>query len=390
MTKPTHARLVRTLSALGLATALAVASAGVAAADSFHHHGRGGGDVASGRVSPFDYSQGGQGGYVMAVTPTSVTVESWNGTTTTYTLTPTTTYTENNQSVTATSLVVGDRVQIQSASGSPTTAAAVQIELAELFGIVSSVSGNTITIIGPEGFTRTILVSAQTTYTQDGQPSSLTAVTQGTRIEASGTIDANGTTLDALTIKVHSSFSNTRVVGVVTGFTASSVTVTTKSGASATYTFTTSTTFTEGHVATTQAALADGQRICITVSSAAPTTAVSVNIQLIRFFGVVSGLSTGGFVVTIHNNLSENVAVGATTVYTLHGQPSTLASVVNGVRVEVVGSLATGGTTVNAQSVKIFDMGIVPPTMPPSSNRQHNGDGGNGGNGGWGGRGGRH
>lgn len=65
-----------------------------------------------------------------------------------------------------------------------------------LDGTVTSVNGSTIRIKDPQGFTRTIKTSSATTYTNG-----LTATpTTGTRIHATGTVDANGTDLDATTI----------------------------------------------------------------------------------------------------------------------------------------------------------------------------------------------
>jgi hypothetical protein len=66
-----------------------------------------------------------------------------------------------------------------------------------LSGAVKSVSGTKILITDPDGFTRTIITSAKTTYKD-----SLTASPAvGTKIEAEGTVDADGTSLDAATIQ---------------------------------------------------------------------------------------------------------------------------------------------------------------------------------------------
>ncbi len=65
-----------------------------------------------------------------------------------------------------------------------------------LDGTVTSVSGNTVLMKDRDGFTRTVLVSSKTTYA-DG----LTAVPPvGTEIHAVGTVDSNGTSLDATSI----------------------------------------------------------------------------------------------------------------------------------------------------------------------------------------------
>ena len=63
-------------------------------------------------------------------------------------------------------------------------------------------SGNSITVIGGQGFNRTILVSASTTYTKAGAPATLADVVVGSKISAQGTIDVNLTTLDAVSVAI--------------------------------------------------------------------------------------------------------------------------------------------------------------------------------------------
>ena len=65
-----------------------------------------------------------------------------------------------------------------------------------LHGTVVSVDGSTITITDRDGFTRTILVSSATVY--DGDLTADLAV--GTEIRAAGTVNSNGTSLDATTV----------------------------------------------------------------------------------------------------------------------------------------------------------------------------------------------
>jgi hypothetical protein len=73
-----------------------------------------------------------------------------------------------------------------------------------VFGTVKTVKGTTITITDQQGFTRTIVTSAKTTYANG-----LTAAPAvGAKIIAQGTVDANGTTLDA-----------TKISGLPTGLT---------------------------------------------------------------------------------------------------------------------------------------------------------------------------
>jgi hypothetical protein len=65
-----------------------------------------------------------------------------------------------------------------------------------LAGTVKSVSGDTIVITDFQGFSRTVITSSKTVY-----KNGLTAAPKvGTRIAAQGTVDANGTSLDATLI----------------------------------------------------------------------------------------------------------------------------------------------------------------------------------------------
>lgn len=62
-------------------------------------------------------------------------------------------------------------------------------------GTVTAVSGATVTVEDPDGFTRTIVTSSDTEY--DGVSSPLPT---GTKIHATGTVADDGTSLDATTI----------------------------------------------------------------------------------------------------------------------------------------------------------------------------------------------
>ncbi|TFD50293.1 hypothetical protein E3T55_10360 [Cryobacterium frigoriphilum] len=83
-------------------------------------------------------------------------------------------------------------------SSSSTTDAATERPAHDphLHGTVVSVSGSTITITDHDGFTRVINTSGDTTYSDD-----LTAdLATGTEIRATGTVNADGTSLDAAEI----------------------------------------------------------------------------------------------------------------------------------------------------------------------------------------------
>jgi hypothetical protein len=370
----------RSITALALGTALSLGSAGLASASSHHDSGRADGNCASGRVSAFDYTANGKGGYVTAVTSTTVTVDLWSGTTTTFTISPTATYTEGDSSTTATSLVVGDRVQLQVSSSDPTTVDSINIELAELFGTVTSASGDTILIRDPQGFTRTILVGSGTTYTQNGASATLSDVVTGAKIVASGTVDANGTTLDALSIKINSASTNSHVSGVITAFSSSSITVQSKGGTTTVLTLTTSTTYKDGKFTLSAAGLAVGERVSVEVNSAAATTALSVEIGLAHIDGVVSSVNGDTVGVTGFQSFQRIVLLGSATQYFEGTGTGSVSDVIVGAHIDALGTVDTNGTSLDALIVVVWNQIATPLPQPQIPfNRTHVGSSVHGG-----------
>jgi hypothetical protein len=117
-------------------------------------------------------------------------------------------------------------------------------------GTVKNVNGSTITVQDFMGFTRTIHTSQSTTYTRGGQSATNSAVANGADIAAQGTVDKNGTDLDASKVAVLLP----RVAGTVQSVSGSSFVVQGVDGAKHTVTTTGSTTFRKGR---SQAALSD-------------------------------------------------------------------------------------------------------------------------------------
>jgi hypothetical protein len=142
------------------------------------------------------------GGTVTAVSDTSITVKDMSGTSTSYAITSATTFSEGPTTITESQLAVGQHVGIQLSSSSSTTAANIDVQLPVLFGTVTAVSGDTITISDPEGFNRTILVDSSTTFTKSGDSSTLSDVTVGSVISAQGSVDTNLTSLDASSVVI--------------------------------------------------------------------------------------------------------------------------------------------------------------------------------------------
>jgi hypothetical protein len=67
---------------------------------------------------------------------------------------------------------------------------------------VLTVDRSTVTVKDRDGFTRTIRLSDAVKVTKDDASSSVSAIAKGAWIEASGTVDANGTALDATEVRI--------------------------------------------------------------------------------------------------------------------------------------------------------------------------------------------
>jgi len=363
MQKRTIKIVSRSVTSLAMGMALTVSSASLASASGGRSDGSKNHDCASGKVSAFDYARGGSGGYVTAVTATSVTIQKWDGTTSTFTLTPTTTYTEGKSASTLASLVVGDRADIHASSSAPTTATSVNIELARLFGTVKAVSGNTITISDPQGFSRTIVVSSATNYDQGHAAGTLADVVVGSRIAAQGTIDANLTSLDAVSVAIGTAGHKEFTKGVVTAVTSSSVTVQGKGNSLTTYTFIPTTTFSEGSVSLSASSLVVGDRVGVEVESSAPTTALKVDVSPSFEAGVVTAVSGNTITIKDFQGSTDSIVVSSATTYDQGHAAGTLADVIVGAKIFASGNIASDGSTLDAQRVIIAPVNTPTPVI---------------------------
>lgn len=381
-------RLVgRSVTALAIGAALTVGGASLASAGGWGHGGKwDGGNLASGKVSAFDYANVGTGGYVSSFSSTSITVDEWNGTTATFALSGSTTYTVGTTTEGYSSLAVGERVIIGVSSTDPTAASSVTIELAMLFGTVTSVSGNSINIRDFQGFTRNIIVGGVggTTYTMGGATSSLSAVVVGAKILAEGTIDANGTSLDALTVEIGSSGQMGFTYGTVTGVTSSTLTVLTKGGTSTTFTYTTNTNVKalgDPSAKLTTLDLAQNEHVGVAFDTSAATTAVTIDIKLAHVSGTVSAVSGDNITVQDHQGFTRMILVGATTTYNQNGTTSSTDPVAVGMRIRAEGVVDANGTTLDALTITICSTGVTGGPVAPQGlgGHHHVGGGGNGG-----------
>jgi hypothetical protein len=146
----------------------------------------------------------GPGGVVTALTSTSITVTDPAGTATTFTITTSTTVTKDRSAATITDLALGDEVHVMPSAPGSTTAASIDIVQPSVFGTVTAVSGDTITVAGPNATSATVIVSSATTYVKDGTSATLADVTVGSSIFAEGSFASSSDTsiLDATSVGI--------------------------------------------------------------------------------------------------------------------------------------------------------------------------------------------
>lgn len=146
---------------------------------------------------------GGPGALIQAVNGTaSLTLDTPRGVET-VALTPATVYKRGTATVGLSDVKQGEIVRVAFVDPKATSLVAktVRIEPARAAGYVTTVNSPTsFTITMPDGFTRTVQDSSTTVFTNAGAAGSAADVTVGKFVVAEGTVDANGTTLDAARI----------------------------------------------------------------------------------------------------------------------------------------------------------------------------------------------
>jgi hypothetical protein len=94
------------------------------------------------------------------------------------------------------------RVRVVDPTAAAPVAKSVLIELARADGYVTALNGASFTVIGPDGFARTVQESSAAVYRNAGAAGSPSEVTVGKLVCAQGNVDASGTTLDATRIGI--------------------------------------------------------------------------------------------------------------------------------------------------------------------------------------------
>ena len=144
-------------------------------------------------------------GVVTAVNGDNLTVTGFDARTYAITVGADTTYRRAGQTAAPTDIAVGSLISAEgtlSSDGSTLNALAVTIQLPRVAGQVTAISGNTVTVQGPDGTTSTVQLTDATTYSAGPQATaSKSSITTGSFIMAEGTLGSDGT-LTALHVDV--------------------------------------------------------------------------------------------------------------------------------------------------------------------------------------------
>jgi hypothetical protein len=140
------------------------------------------------------------GDLVTAINGTSLTADTPKGPKT-FTLTSTTKYHRGSATLTESGIKAGPIVRIRTAKGG-TTATSVAIAPAIITGYVQSLSGSTLTVLDRSGFAHKVSTTGAT-YKKNGGAGQASDVAAGGLVRVQGFIDADGSTVDAITIGVH-------------------------------------------------------------------------------------------------------------------------------------------------------------------------------------------
>ncbi|HUX05096.1 MAG TPA: hypothetical protein VMV53_09375 [Acidimicrobiales bacterium] len=227
-------------------------------------------------------------------------------------------------------------------------------------------SSGSITISGPHNSTSTFTLSTSTTVEMGPHTATLSDLKVGQRVFVKP-LSTDATTAGDIFIAGNGRTMGTErtqqnsVEGLVSTLTTTtlpgSITVTDPSGTLTTFAIDGSTTVTLGKAPGALTDLSVGERVEISPSSTTATTAGTIEIELARVSGLVTGVdvSTNTITVTTQNGSTASVVVGATTTYAMVGTPTaTLANVTTGLYISAKGIELTGTTTLNALSVNIF------------------------------------
>jgi len=294
-------------------------------------------------------------------------------------LTSSTTFDELGTDNTPTGVGAGDRVVVTVDPGaSSLTAESVTILVAHVSGAVASIGAGSVVVTDGQGFDRTVDVSGATAFTPGGTALSTLVVGQG--VDASGPVDADNVSLDALSVHVRpatapeSAAASARhaergalVVGVVATTpppTAGGFTVDVAGGTALAVSATPPTTYVETGATTPPTGVVSGEHVAVLLTGD-PTarTAKRVVIFLNQLDGTVVSVASSSVVIADHQGFWRSVDVSGATAYGPSG--TSLGSLAAGDHVAAFGTVDVDGVSLDALFVHRFT------TPAPDSDSAH-------------------
>ncbi|WP_298210993.1 DUF5666 domain-containing protein [Ferrimicrobium sp.] len=213
-------------------------------------------------------------GLVTGVTSTVLTVQTRTGVTRSVDLSPSTRYLEGVNTIGQSALRAGEFVRIKTHLSSATV---VRVLEAKVTGMITNVSGGSVTIANDRGMTRTLVTSSTTAYREAGSTVTAAALRIGELIAARGVPDSDGAVLNAVAIVI----ARGHFSGTVTAIDGSVVTLRLAGGTTATVNVTASTHYRDAGATTSQSALVDGQRVVV-IGTITGTNTMTAEVVIIR------------------------------------------------------------------------------------------------------------
>lgn len=180
------------------------------------------GGAASQEAPPLEMERHGAFMKVTNVSGNTVTGTTWDNGTATVTVSSSTRYDRAGQTASLSDIHTGSLIAVRGTvtGTSSINATAIEIVLPHVGGLVTGVSGSSITVSDFGGASHTVRVDSNTKYDRAGKSASLSDITKGSRIAAEGNTNGDGS-LQALRVEIMLP----KIAGQVTAINGSSYTV---------------------------------------------------------------------------------------------------------------------------------------------------------------------
>ncbi|HWE63278.1 MAG TPA: DUF5666 domain-containing protein, partial [Chloroflexota bacterium] len=228
-------------------------------------------------------------------------VESTSPVTETITVSATTVYTRAGQAASLSDVRVGSVLNIEGTHTGATTltASTIEIVLLQRAGVVTVITGDTLTMTGFDARTYTIVGGSSTTYHRAGQTAALSDIAVGSLISAEGTLSNDGSTVNALAVTIQLP----SVSGKVTAVSGNTVTVQSPDGTTSTVQLTNTTTYSAGPQATaSKSSITTGSFIMAEGTLGSDGSLTALQVAIATGMGMSESQSGSGTITSVNLN----------------------------------------------------------------------------------------